>query len=263
MPVFDERFIDNQSEQLIYSEHLVRYKLAARIVAGKKVLDIACGTGYGSAMLAEAGAEVLGADISPETIHSDTEAYAGRNNLSFMLADVENLPTEWTGKFDIVVSLETIEHLKSPDQYLKNLKRVLKPGGLLLLSTPNIKVFGQQNPYHFHEYEEMELKNDLEQYFAQVKILAQRNALASYITADGEGVELSLNKTKNEAEYFIALASDGQLPLSGLAGNTFVINQPAWQNYQANPGIRLVNKVYTLVDKVPGLVKLLKKFTRK
>lgn len=261
MPAFDERFLNNESEQLIYSEHLVRYQLAVQMVAGKTVLDIACGSGYGSALLAASAAQVVGADIDPQTIKADQSFYQ-KPNLSFALADAENLPVEWTGRFDIVVSLETIEHLESADKYLDNLKRVLKPGGLLLVSTPNIKVFGQRNPYHLHEYEHSELEKSLKQYFAQVNMLAQRNALASYIETDGEGQRVSISGVKGEAEYLIALASDQDLPLKQLSGLTIAVNQPAWQTFRNNPGLKLIDKAYRLVIKVPGAASLLKRLKK-
>jgi 2-polyprenyl-3-methyl-5-hydroxy-6-metoxy-1,4-benzoquinol methylase len=260
MPAFDERFENKQSDQLIYSEHLVRYQLAAQMAAGKSVLDIACGSGYGSAILASVASEVIGADIDAETVKAD-QAYYKQANLRFTLADAENLPAEWNGKFDLIVSFETIEHLANCEEYFKNLKQSLKPGGILLVSTPNIKVFGQTNPFHLHEYAPEELEKALKGRFNQVVMLKQRNALASYIEIEGQEPKMISVEAKGEAEYLVALASEQEISLKDAYSN-IALNQPAWQNILSNPSTKIVNSVYKAVSKVPGMARLLTKLRK-
>ncbi len=116
--------------------HLRRYLLAARFARGARIVDAACGTGYGAQILAEHGAaSVLGVDIDPRTI-----AYASRYHASdrvrFETGDAAACPVE-TGSIDLVTSFETIEHLAEPARLVAEFSRVLTAGGTLVLSTPN------------------------------------------------------------------------------------------------------------------------------
>lgn len=132
----------------IAKEHFARYDFAKDFVCGKKVLDIACGTGYGTDTLVMAGAaEVVGVDSCKDSIFEAKEKYI-RNNLFFNVGSAEklNFPDNY---FDVVVSFETIEHIEFPDDFLQEAKRVLKPGGILILSTPNRKLV---SPYLFYRH---------------------------------------------------------------------------------------------------------------
>lgn len=139
-------------------EHKQRYDWASGYCKGKTVLDVACGTGYGSAILAQTGAaQVVGVDISIEAIATN-----GKQPRRLCLAngDACNLPFD-DGTFDVVVSFETIEHLASPELLLAEISRALKPGGLCICSSPNRDFLPSSgakevNPYHLSEmsYEE-------------------------------------------------------------------------------------------------------------
>ncbi|MGH2898589.1 MAG: class I SAM-dependent methyltransferase, partial [Solirubrobacteraceae bacterium] len=129
---------------LVLAEHLARYRFAARLARGRAVLDAACGEGYGSAMLAAAGAaSVVGIDIDAETV-----AHArATHGIDAREGDVGRLPCE-DASFDLVVSFETIEHVAEPERALDEFRRVLSPGGILVVSTPNGDEYLEDNPYH-------------------------------------------------------------------------------------------------------------------
>jgi ubiquinone/menaquinone biosynthesis C-methylase UbiE len=139
------RIVDGQSGDLPYLQHLARYEFAAEYVKGKRVLDVACGTGYGSRRLAEAGADsVIGLDISSEAVCYATEHYRA-GNLSFRVGDAEHIEVD-NATVDVVVSFETIEHLSRPEQYLAEVSRVMTAEGLFLVSTPNRRLTSPWRP---------------------------------------------------------------------------------------------------------------------
>ena len=139
-------------------EHKQRYEFASDYCKGKRVLDVACGTGYGSAIVAQSGAaHVVGVDLSIEAIASNGER---PTNLTLTNGDACTLPFD-DDTFDVVVSFETIEHLASPELLLAEISRALKPGGLCICSSPNRDFLPSSgakevNPFHLSEmsYEE-------------------------------------------------------------------------------------------------------------
>lgn len=149
------------------TDHLDRYRFSAEYVEGKRVLDVACGSGYGTHLLAERGAkEVCGVDISKEAIEYAKEKYV-HEAVSFHSASAAELPFQ-DDVFDVIVSFETIEHL--PDDvraaYLAEMQRVLAPGGVVIISTPNKEITTPwkdkpNNPYHVLEYTEAALGKEL------------------------------------------------------------------------------------------------------
>ncbi|MGM3309222.1 class I SAM-dependent methyltransferase [Anabaena sp. WFMT] len=154
LPFTWERLIPKQipndpASQKLFEIHLRRYETAARYVKGKRVLDIACGTGYGSQMLRRAGAiAVVGVDICPETVQYARKHYQ-ENNVEFVCADA--LAFEWKEHFDVIVSFETIEHVLHPDKFLDRLRYLLLPEGKLLLSAP-LGETRHIDPYHLHAF---------------------------------------------------------------------------------------------------------------
>jgi len=146
---------------------MLRYLASRELVRGRHVLDIACGEGYGSAMLAETAADVLGLDISPEAVAHATVTYGGIGNLRFDTASAASLPCDGE-TLDAVVSFETIEHLTAGDQtrFIDEVHRVLRPSGLFIVSTPNRPAYAQAsaepNPFHLHELDEAEFRKLLE-----------------------------------------------------------------------------------------------------
>ncbi len=137
--------------------HFARYAIAKNLVRDKRVLDIACGEGYGSYLLKQAGAaHVTGVDVSKESVAKAENLFSG-DGLEFKAANAVCLDTLFSeNEFDVVVSLETIEHLDDPASFLKSLKRLVKREGVILLSCPNDHWYYSEdeltNPYHQRKY---------------------------------------------------------------------------------------------------------------
>lgn len=116
---------------------LARYAFCSQFVSGKKVLDIACGGGYGSYYLYDKGARfVAGGDLWAEAIEYATRCYGTGNSIQFFRLDACHLPFQ-NAAFDVVASFETIRYMQDPDQFVVECLRVLKPGGIFICSTPN------------------------------------------------------------------------------------------------------------------------------
>jgi SAM-dependent methyltransferase len=211
--------------RIIEAEHLARYAWAAQMASGRRVLDAACGMAYGTRILAEAGAsEVVGIDLDEEVI-AEVGATAGPN-MTFDVGDLRQLPYD-DDEFELITCFEAIEHVPDPDAVLDELSRVLCPGGVVALSTPNRDVYSPGNPFHLRELTPNELEAELTQRFRSVVLRRQHTWVASGIFDDGnfqaggnervDGVEVlkaSENKLGMET-YTLALASDGDIPADG------------------------------------------------
>jgi ubiquinone/menaquinone biosynthesis C-methylase UbiE len=165
-----ERLVPGTLDWTMYQyEHRQRYEFFAPRCRGQVVLDAACGMGYGTRILAEAGAElVIGVDISPEAV-AYAEQHFRHPSVQFTTGDVERLSLP-DHMFNIVVSFETIEHVPHPDLLLKEIHRVLKPGGTFVCSTPNTDFQPysgdkKPNPYHVSEMNFDELAAIFKEYF--------------------------------------------------------------------------------------------------
>ena len=137
------------------SIHLGRYALARSVVRGRRVLDAACGEGYGSTLLKKWGAAFVDAiDIDAETIDKANTLF-GQDGVRFQRHTCEELPFE-DQSFDVVCSFETIEHIDHPEAFLREIKRVLKPGGVAIISCPNDPYYSQHgipdNIFHKRKY---------------------------------------------------------------------------------------------------------------
>jgi len=179
-----ERIVINQevcrSHRFAMEEHLLRYELASTLVQGKHVLDAACGTGYGSKMMAIAGAaSVVGVDIDPDSIQLAKTEYRD-DKIQFQTADVCALPFQ-DKMFDIVVSFDTIEHIPDGDVLIKETWRVLKDDGLLLISPPNRHFgspgrFREEKPLNIHhcfEYSNTEYIGALLTHYDLIQLYSQ------------------------------------------------------------------------------------------
>lgn len=158
-----------------WGEHAARYHFALEFVEKARVLDIACGTGYGTAILAETAKFVAGVDVDPEA--AKTARKECGDKASILLASGLDLPFP-DASFDVVTSFETLEHLHDRSTFVSELARILKPKGKLILSTPNAiytqPVNGKpSNPFHVHEYTPDELREEIEQHFAIERLLGQ------------------------------------------------------------------------------------------
>jgi len=171
-----ERMVPGKADQATELQHINRYEYAKELVKDMIVLDVACGEGYGSSILAETAKKVIGVDISKEAINQANRKYR-KENLSFEVMDVENL-TFSNDYFDAVVSFETIEHLERPYKFLKEVKRVLKPGGMFIVSTPNRDLASLGSPiplnqFHKEEWTFEQFIRLLNHYFPNSKFIGQ------------------------------------------------------------------------------------------
>lgn len=184
-----ERFTPEVRGEIAY-EHLHRYAAVLSLATGKDVLDIASGEGYGSVLLAREAASVLGVDVSAEAVEFARARYGHVGNVRFEVGRCEQIPAE-RGSVDLVVSFETLEHLTDHDAFLGEVRRVLRPGGLLVISSPNKRTYsdepGCRNRYHERELYEEEFVALMRRHFAKVRMYGQRLTFSSCVwSMDGE-----------------------------------------------------------------------------
>lgn len=219
----DERLIDvPKIDSQIENEHRHRYKIAADYVKGKYVLDAACGSGYGTEILAEVAQAVIGIDYSAEVIEY-CRSKNEKENATFIQMSVIKLsfPDNY---FDVVVSFETLEHLSLHQQplFMKEVKRVLKQDGLFIVSSPDKVVWEYwanegPNKFHLGEICRDDFERLLKQFFCQTYICAQDYVAASIVLGE-DNVEFSkLIYSQNydfntPPLYNIAFCSDVNLP---------------------------------------------------
>lgn len=176
---YTERMVPDEAHARVFWEHIERYRFAKDFVRGKRVLDIACGEGYGSAALARAGAvSVIGVDISPEICQHVREKYG----LDVLIGDAQAIPLP-ERSVDLIISFETIEHVDSPATFIAECSRVLSPDGMLIVSTPNRPVYsanGRQNPFHRVELDAEEFVALLHTRFRSVQLYTQFNKCAAW-----------------------------------------------------------------------------------
>jgi len=203
-------------------EHLHRYALAREVAKNKIVLDLACGEGYGSNLLAQVADQVIGIDVSPEAVEHAKSVYA-RDNLMFQVGMCSKIPLD-TDSVDLVVSFETLEHHDQHEKMLAEIKRVLRPHGILIISTPDKRIYsdltGYANPYHVKELYLEEFKSLLNTYFKNNIIIGQRichgslvapirnEQSADFSTFKGNFEDVNSEKGLSDAVYLIGVASD-------------------------------------------------------
>ena len=203
-----ERFDpETMSGEVIAAEHLARYLWASPLAEGRRVLDAGCGTGYGTALLADNEPGSLAAiDNSEEAIAAAREQLDDRAELA--LADIAHLPFA-DDAFDFVTCFEVIEHVEEQEHVIAELRRVLAPGGILAISTPNTEVSPEGNPYHTHEFTRDEFAALLAPHFPHLEWHAQRSWLASAIAEPGRVEFVSPHPPEPGTElYFVVLAAD-------------------------------------------------------
>jgi 2-polyprenyl-3-methyl-5-hydroxy-6-metoxy-1,4-benzoquinol methylase len=231
LPFTGERFTPECVREIWY-EHVHRYALARHIATGRRVLDVACGEGYGSAMVAPAAKSVLGVDLNPDVIQHARARYGLLPNLEFRAGDATRLELG-EQRFDLILSFETLEHVEAQDELVGGLAAHLAPGGCALISSPDKATYsdatGYQNEFHVRELYREELLALLARHFRVVRLYGQRLLFHSAIWSLDAGRAPALSQIayadgRVEADawlapiYYIAVCAQNESDLPALPG---------------------------------------------
>lgn len=228
-----ERFIPTEQGR-IRLEHYHRYALVLDAIKGKAVLDVACGEGYGSFIMAAAAHSVVGVDISDEAVQHALSTYQ-KQNLTYTQGSATLLKFP-DASFDVVVSFETIEHLAEQEEMVSELRRVLRPNGILIISSPNRPIYteesGEHNEFHVKELDYQEFDTLLRSQFQKVEYLGQRLMMSSVIqplndapctsstwSDDGSNLHANAGYLKDPV-YFLALCGSASVDLPNIGMST-------------------------------------------
>lgn len=166
MATAERTTLKERSDNFVYQRHLIAYQRAEQNIGGN-VLEVGCGDGYGLKILAPCCDSYTGIDKFPT--HID-EAFAKTHNITFRQMEVPPFTGMEDNTFDHVVSFQVIEHIEDDDQFVKEIHRVLKPGGTMMITTPNILMSLTRNPWHVREYLTKELEDLCAKYFSSVNM---------------------------------------------------------------------------------------------
>lgn len=216
---------------VLYAEHMTRYLAAKQLVKGLTVLDIASGSGYGTKILSSSAKTVYGVDVDEGAIKYANSNYSAKN-IVYKLGDGINIPLD-DNSVDVVITFETIEHIENYSHFVKEVKRVLKPNGIAVVSTPNELEFTEGNHFHLHEFEHDELKNLLHKDFTNIDAYYQATwvyagiASADLIANESEATILTYNfmpLTPDKYLYFYFVCSNKKIthkiePIGALGGH--------------------------------------------
>jgi len=152
------------------------YEYARPFVEGKNTADIGCADGYGTQYLADYTKTTVGVDYSEETLVEARKKHASKTNLTFKSGSVPPIPLD-NESVEVVTAFQFIEHIQDRLAFIKDAHRILKPGGVFMCSTPNIKMSIARNPFHVHEYTFDEMKSEMAKVFSDFDIMGvQGNA---------------------------------------------------------------------------------------
>ena len=225
LPWTGERLVPSLAGQ-IASEHLHRYALACDLAEGRDVLDIACGEGYSSALLAQRARSVVGVDIDKAAVDHAQRKYGG-DRARFLEGQCTAIPLP-DASVDMVVSFETLEHIREHDVFLSEIRRVLRSGGIVVISTPERGEYDRSlaahNPFHVKELSREEFESLVKQKFRHAAFFSQRFCTSSVVLGEGYGGEVRVGSYSGgygkidfserlaSPTYFIACCSDAALP---------------------------------------------------
>jgi O-antigen biosynthesis protein len=222
-----KRFLPWSDDPICAYEHLHRYAYIARYIRGKSVLDLASGEGYGTAMLARTAGLAIGIDIDENAVQHANKKYLAEN-LRFLLGSITDIPL--TTQFDVIICFEAIEHIYDQEKLLVEVKRLLAPDGLFVISTPNKSEYRIQqpsNPFHVKELDFKEFKGLLANHFSQVHFLGQRVHCGSSLwpcetKKSGSVSDFFIDRSVDE---FVVSESEQRIPIYyiGIASNAAVM----------------------------------------
>jgi len=240
-------YLEGIDTSLANVDHMIRYAFVAPFIVGKRVLDISCGTGYGTQFMAQQGAkEVVGVDVDESAINFASKFHA-HSQAKFIQSDAHYVQQLEDASFDVIVSFETIEHLPNPRKFLIELKRLLKPEGQLFLSCPNdYRISPWISEFHLHKFRFSEFRDLALSVFGEAVFLGQHYSVSSHIlkpiSPPTKGVRFdsyqqSLPKDFFEREYLENISSienaDGYLAIVNVdesqLHNQTSISQSAFQ----------------------------------
>ena len=223
LPFTGERYVPGKTGAQVSYEHLHRYLFARQFCKGKRVLDLGSGSGYGTDILAQNATSVVGLELDQRAIE-----FARKNcksdHISFIQGSVTESPRDKDKhSFDVVVCFEVLEHIHQHDELITHAVESLKEDGLLILSTPNRRIYsdqqGNQNPFHVSELYKNELITLMSRYFPNTRLLGQRLSVQSEIWDEDAGGHMDFaiaqtdgtftedKKTLDYATYYLVLAS--------------------------------------------------------
>ncbi len=221
-------------ETFIYNgntiEHLHRYAIAGSFINDKAVLDIASGEGYGSFLMSNHASYVTGVDIDSASIEKANFKYQ-KDNLAFKTGSSDHIPLE-DHSVDVVVSFETIEHHDRHEKMYEEIKRVLKPGGILIMSSPDKKYYSDKrnykNPHHVKELYFEEFRKLASRFFKHISLFNQKMIFGSLIYPSSNTVtgnfqafsgdyDLINESVDLEPLYNVVIACDHELLCSNIS----------------------------------------------
>lgn len=232
--------------QVVY-EHYHRYAVASVFTPGKRVLDLACGEGFGAALLAAQAREVVAVDIDARTIEHARTNYR-LDNLRFEIAsmiDIDALAD--SGTFDVVTCFEALEHVCEQDLLMALVRRKLAAGGVFLTSTPDVDVYshehGNENPFHLRELREPEFHDLLSSSFAHVAVLRQNVATGSVMAVDKPSDGVVLGQSLHRA-------GDGGWEVTGGLPHTYLVGVASDEPLRQVPSLAvLTDPALTLLER--------------
>jgi len=214
-------------------EHLHRYAFAREFAKGKTVLDISCGEGYGCQLLAQTALQVTGVDIDEETISRARQEYP-ISSIRFLTGSITSIPCP-DKSTDLVTCFETLEHITEQEQAFIEIKRVLKPDGLLFISTPDKENYtdknGNKNPFHKKELYKNEFRELLSRYFTHTFFYGQQSLAVSLLLPETDssthilytGDYATIEKKIPSAMFMFCIAS--HVPIHQPEGSIFYHHQ--------------------------------------
>ncbi len=182
-----ERILPTQEGEIsiVFSRHKFAYEYVQEFVEHKSVIDVGCGTGYGCKILAEKAKSVHGIDNNKEAINYCHENYAAPN-IEYLEKDANSL--ELDKQFDIAVTFQVIEHMLDLNKFIAQLKQVVKPDGIVFISTPNVRQAQREkdaNPFHFNEMNYTQFQKLIRENFLSFEILGvaytSRNKIRDFV----------------------------------------------------------------------------------
>lgn len=222
-----ERVIPGQVDTDLWNEHVARYHFARRLARGRRVLDLACGAGYGGATLAEAAAHVTGMDVSADAIAYAREHYDA-GNLTFLEGDATRVDLP-DASFDLITAFELIEHLDDWRALLNEARRLLAHGGQFIVSTPNKLYYAESrkaagpNPFHTHEFTFAEFRAALAEVFPHAALFVQNHSsgvvFQPFRASTGADFKLESGQLDpDSAHFFVAVCA----ATPQIGGSTFI-----------------------------------------